>query len=192
MRLFPAFLALAERPVLVVGGGAVAARKARELQERGAIVRVVARAVGPEMAALAAETGLTPAVRAFRADDVDDVFLVVAATDDGEAQRAIAAACDARRRLCLAVDDVANTSVYGAACVERGPITLAISTGGEAPALARLLREILEQVLPDELRVEQARALRARWRQEQRPMGERFDELVRALAARRATSEPRS
>jgi siroheme synthase-like protein len=89
----------------------------------------------------------------------------------------------------VAVDDPPNATAYGGAVVRRGPVTIAISTSGEAPALARMMREVLEQALPDEGFIEAARALREKWRAEKTPMTSRFGELVQAFKER---SSPRS
>ncbi len=186
MRPYPLFLLLEGREVTVVGGGEVATRKIVELLDAGARVHVVALETTAELHALAAQGRVSLEKRAFRSEDVRSAFLIVAATDSPAAQQAIGAACEADRRFCLAVDDLPNTSAYGAALLRRGPITLAISTGGQAPALAKLLRMVLEEVLPDDDVLARAAELRERWKAEKRPMGERFDELVRALAARRA------
>lgn len=189
--MLPLFVDLAGRPVLVVGGGAVAARKALELAEARARVRVVAPRVTPELEELATDgggPGGAPRValdrRPFEDADVEGAWLVVAATDDAAAQGRIAAACERARVFCVAVDDPRNATAYGGGVVRRGPVTIAISTAGEAPALARLLREVIEQLLPDEGYVEAARALREKWKSEGTPMASRFSELVRAFKSR--------
>jgi siroheme synthase (precorrin-2 oxidase/ferrochelatase) len=82
-------------------------------------------------------------------------------------------------------------SAYFAATVRRPPITVAISTAGETPALARLVREIVEGVLPADRWIAAARALRARWRAEGTPMEDRFPSLVAAISGARAASAGR-
>jgi siroheme synthase-like protein len=176
--LLPLFLDLEGKDVLVVGGGVIATRKAAELVAVGAKVRVVALEVAEEIAAVTIER------RAFEERDIEGAWLVMAATDDAEVQKRIADACKEARIFCVAVDDPPNASAYGGGIVRRGPITIAISTSGEAPALARLLREVLEQVLPDEGYVEAAQALREKWKAEKTPMGSRFGELVQAFRER--------
>jgi siroheme synthase-like protein len=176
--LLPLFLDLEGKDVLVVGGGAIATRKAADLVAAGAKVRLVALEVAEEIAAIDIER------RAFEERDIEGAWLVMAATDDPEVQKRIADACQQARIFCVAVDDPPNASAYGGGIVRRGPVTIAISTSGEAPALARLLREVLEQVLPDEGYVEAARALREKWKAEKTPMGSRFGELVQAFRER--------
>jgi uroporphyrin-III C-methyltransferase/precorrin-2 dehydrogenase/sirohydrochlorin ferrochelatase len=143
-------------------------------------VKVVAPRVTDELAASA----VAIEQRGFEERDVDDAWLVMAATDDAAVQARVAAACEKARVFCVAVDDPPNASAYGGAIVRRGPVTIAISTSGEAPALSRLLREVLEQALPDEGFVEAARALRERWKAEKTPMSSRFGELVQAFKER--------
>ncbi|MDB4936043.1 MAG: cysG [Labilithrix sp.] len=179
--LMPLFLDLMGKDVLVVGGGAIASRKAADLVAAGASVRVVALEIAPE---LATTTGIAVEQRAFEDRDVEGAWLVMAATDDPEAQHRVATACKRARIFCVAVDDPPNASAYGGAIVRRGPVTIAISTSGQAPALARLLREVLEQALPDEGFVDAARALREKWKTEKTPMTSRFGELVAAFKER--------
>lgn len=183
--LLPLFLDVTGRSVLVVGAGTIATRKALDLLTARAKVRVIAPEIAPQLHAAASDS-LTVERRAFEARDLEGVWLVFAATDDAAVQRRIAEECERARVFCVAVDDPPNASAYGGAVVRRGPVTIAISTSGEAPALARLLREVLEQVLPDEGYVEAARALRARWKTEGTPMASRFGELVQAFKERSA------
>ena len=182
--LFPVFLDLKGKIVLVVGAGIVATRKIDELAAMGATLRVVAPRVTVEIEARASAGELTLERRAFAERDVDGAWFVVASTDDAEAQRAVADACERARVFCIAVDDPPNASAYGGGVVRRGPVTIAISTSGEAPAVARLLRELLEQVLPDEDYLDAARALREKWKADKTPMASRFGELVQAFKER--------
>lgn len=179
--LFPLFLDVTAKRVLVVGGGAVAARKVADLIAARAAVRVIA----PEIVTEITDTkAVAVQLREFEERDVDGAWLVFAATDDAAVQQRVASACEAARVFCVAVDDPPNASAYGGAILRRGPVTVAISTSGEAPALARLLREVLEQALPEEGFVDAARALREKWRTEKTPMASRFGELVRAFKER--------
>jgi uroporphyrin-III C-methyltransferase/precorrin-2 dehydrogenase/sirohydrochlorin ferrochelatase len=180
--LFPLFLKLAGRDVLVVGAGPIGASKARSLVEAGARVTVVAPEAEAEVRELAATGALVLHQRAFVEDDVAGAWLVVAAATS-EVNRAVAAAAESRRTFVLAVDDPASASAYGAGVVRRGGVTVAVSTDGRAPALAGLLREALEAVLPDELAswTAEAERLRVLWKQRGVPMAERRPLLLEAL-----------
>lgn len=180
-RLLPLFLKLDGRAVLVVGAGNVAERKIEDLVEAGARVHVVAKAASARVRELAAQGKLALDERIFEPRDMDGAWLCFAATSDPAAQAQVAATAEQRQVFCVAIDDIPNTSAYSASVIRRDPFTVAISSSGEAPALARLLREVLEQALPDEGWLEAARAMRERWRREGTPMSSRFGELVRAF-----------
>jgi siroheme synthase-like protein len=183
-RLLPLFLRLDGRVVLVVGAGKVAERKIDDLDEAGAAVTVVAKEATPHVRDLADRRAIVWNERSFREDDLDEAWLTIAATDDASVQRHVWEGAEKRRIFCIAVDDPPHSSAYSAAVVRRPPITIAISSSGEAPALTRLLREIIEQVLPEPEWVQAARALRERWKREKTPMGSRFSELVKAFKAK--------
>ena len=179
--LFPAFLKLADRPVTVVGGGPVAASKLRALLDAGTSVTVVA----PEVTAGIAGSGVAVRRRPFRASDLDGAWLAVAAAPP-EVNRAVAAAAEERRLFLNAVDDPANASLYLGGVVRRGGVTAAISTDGRAPALAGLIREAIEALLPeDEVRrwLATADEERAGWLAGGVAMERRRPLLLRALAA---------
>ncbi|HEX3343216.1 MAG TPA: bifunctional precorrin-2 dehydrogenase/sirohydrochlorin ferrochelatase [Polyangiaceae bacterium] len=179
--LFPLFLKLAGKCVLVVGAGPVAERKIESLLETAAEVRVVAPEATEGVERLATEGRVAWRARPFEDADVDGAWLVFAATSAPEVQAQVARATSARRVFCVAVDDPENASAYSGSLVRRPPFTIAISSGGATPALTRLVREVLEQVLPGEGWVEHATRLRAKWLAEGTPMADRFAELVRAF-----------
>jgi uroporphyrin-III C-methyltransferase/precorrin-2 dehydrogenase/sirohydrochlorin ferrochelatase len=176
--LLPLFLDLAGRSVLLVGGGTVAADKLDQLLAARADVRVVA----PEVCGRIEDASVRVERRPFTETDLDDVWLVVAAATP-EVNRQVAAAAEPRRIFVNAVDDPANATAYLGGVVRRDGVTLAISTSGEAPALAGLLREGLDQVLPENLDVwlEEARRQRFAWRRDHVPMKERRPLLLEAL-----------
>jgi siroheme synthase-like protein len=180
---FPLFLRLAGKDVLVVGAGRVAERKIEELLHAGAHVRVVAPEATLRIRGLAAQGRLVWHARPFEDGDADGAWLVFAATSDPEAQKRASDAGQVRRAFVVAIDDLPNASACSASVVRRAPFTIAISSSAQAPALTRLLREILEQVLPEPRWVDAARALRARWRAEGTPIESRFGALVRELTA---------
>jgi uroporphyrin-III C-methyltransferase/precorrin-2 dehydrogenase/sirohydrochlorin ferrochelatase len=179
-RLYPVFLKLAGRPVVVVGGGTVAAGKLAGLIEAGARITVIAPAISDAIRAHG--VAITMIERGFAAGDLDGARWVVAAATP-EVNRAVAAAAAARGLFVNAVDDVASASAYLGAVIRRGPALLAISTGGLAPALAGLVREALEALLPDDLErwIDVAVAARADWKRAGTPIALRRPLLLRAL-----------
>jgi uroporphyrin-III C-methyltransferase / precorrin-2 dehydrogenase / sirohydrochlorin ferrochelatase len=178
MELFPLFLKLRGRRVLVVGAGPVAASKLAGLLAAGATVTVVA----PDVCAAVRETGVPIEQRGFEESDLDDVWYVVAsATSDVNAR--VARAAEARRIFVNAVDDPPNASAYLGGVIRRDGVTIAISTSGEAPALAGLLREGIDAVLPQDLDRWTAisRDVRREWKARGVPMSERRPQLLEAL-----------
>jgi uroporphyrin-III C-methyltransferase/precorrin-2 dehydrogenase/sirohydrochlorin ferrochelatase len=176
--LLPIFVTLAGRRVLLVGGGAVAAAKLRQLQAVGADVAVIAPSVHEEIV----RSGVSVCQRAFEPADLDGAWFVVAAATP-EVNQAVAAAAAAKQLFVNAVDDPPNASAYLSGVVRRADVTVAISTSGDAPALAGLLREALEAVLPEDLDkwMAVAREERAKWRRDGVPMNERRPLLLEAL-----------
>jgi uroporphyrin-III C-methyltransferase/precorrin-2 dehydrogenase/sirohydrochlorin ferrochelatase len=176
--LFPVFLKLAGRRVLLVGGGSVAATKLRSLLEAQADVTVVA----PEPRAEILASGARVLARGFVETDLDGAWLAVAAATP-EVNRRVRTAGDARRVFVNAVDDPEVASAYTGGVLRRGGATVAVSTEGRAPALAGLLREGLEAVIPDEIEtwVGEAQTLRARQKAQGVPLAERRPLLLEAL-----------
>jgi uroporphyrin-III C-methyltransferase/precorrin-2 dehydrogenase/sirohydrochlorin ferrochelatase len=149
--LFPLFASLAGRAVLVVGGGAVARRKVTALLPTGARVRVGATALDSGLVDWATQ-GRIEAIRGeFDPAWLEGIWLVVAATDDPAVNRAVAEAAEQRRIWANVVDDAELSSIHLPARVERGPVQIAISSGGAVPMLARHLREQLETQFDDSL-----------------------------------------
>jgi len=176
--LLPVFLTLAGRRVVVVGGGPVAASKLQALLAASADVTVVSPEVCPEIQAAA----VTIVRRPFVPADLDGAWLVVAAAPP-DVNREVAEAAAARRLFVNAVDDPAHATAYLGGVVRRGGVTLAISTDGQAPGLAGLLREALDAILPREIGewLTVARRERTSWRRDGVPMAERRPLLLRAL-----------
>jgi uroporphyrin-III C-methyltransferase/precorrin-2 dehydrogenase/sirohydrochlorin ferrochelatase len=173
-------LKLEGRRVLVVGAGPVAAGKLRALLNAGARITVVAPQVVDEIAAL--EPRIEIARRPFEPSDLDGVCYVVAAAPPA-VNREVSRAADARGLFVNAVDDMENASAYLGGIVQKSGVTIAISTDGEAPALAGLLREALEVLLPDDLDrwMALSKDERRRWLEERVPMHERRPHLLEAL-----------
>ncbi|MBS0225618.1 MAG: uroporphyrinogen-III C-methyltransferase [Proteobacteria bacterium] len=150
-RLFPVFADLRDRTVLVAGGGTVARRKVAALLQTGARIVVGAPVLDRELEAWAAEDRIETIMGDFVDAWLDDVWLVIAATDDAAVNRAIAAAAESRRIFANVVDDAELSTIHLPARVERGPLQIAISSGGGAPMLARHIREHLEIQFDDSL-----------------------------------------
>lgn len=151
MDYLPLFADLKGRPVLVVGGGDVAARKIELLRRASAQVRVVSRELCPELQALHQEQQLEWLATEFDPAQLDAVFLAIAATDDNLLNRQVYDEANARHRLVNVVDDQPKCSFIFPSIVDRSPLVVAISSSGTAPVLARMLREKLEALLPASL-----------------------------------------
>jgi uroporphyrin-III C-methyltransferase / precorrin-2 dehydrogenase / sirohydrochlorin ferrochelatase len=176
--LLPLFLKLDGRKVLLVGGGPVAAGKLSGLRAIGAQVTVVA----PEVRDALFAPGVSVLQRCFEEADLDGVWLVIAAATPA-VNRAVADAAERRRIFVNAVDDPRTASAYAGGVVRRGGVTIAISTGGMAPALAGLLREALEALLPESLErwLAEAQAVRSVQKALGVPMPERRPLLLEVL-----------
>ena len=143
---YPVNLVVEGKPVLVVGGGPVAARKAAGLVAAGAKVHVVAPRIGEEVKAL----DVTWEERPYRRHEVAAYRLAFAATDDAAVNRAVYADSEAAGVWVNSADDPENCSFILPAVARRGPIAVAVGTGGATPALAAHLRRRYEADLGPE------------------------------------------
>jgi uroporphyrin-III C-methyltransferase / precorrin-2 dehydrogenase / sirohydrochlorin ferrochelatase len=139
---FPLLLDLTGRRAVVVGGGAVAIRRARALHEAGADVVVVAPQVGQEITALGVDT----VQRAFEPADLDGAWLAMACTDDPEANAAVAAEAAARRVFCVRADAAAGGTARTPAVARHDGLTVAVN-GDDDPVRARALRHAISTAL---------------------------------------------
>ena len=144
MKLFPLFANLEGRSVLLVGGGAVAERKAALLVVANARVDIVAAALSTTLGEHARAGKVRHLARQFSAEQLDGRWLAIAATDDAALNAAVAAAAKSRHIFVNVVDDAELSSFHVPAIVDRSPLIVAISSGGSAPMLARLARERIE------------------------------------------------
>lgn len=151
MDYLPLFAHIKQRPVLVVGGGEIAARKVALLKKAGAIVRVVAKALHEELLDLEQKREIEWLSQNFQPEQLDDVFLVIAATNDKILNQTVYDAAEQRHRLVNVVDDQAKCSFIFPSIVDRSPVTVALSSSGCSPVLVRMLREKLESLLPQAL-----------------------------------------
>jgi uroporphyrin-III C-methyltransferase/precorrin-2 dehydrogenase/sirohydrochlorin ferrochelatase len=186
----PVALNLEGRQCLVVGGGEVAERKVEALLDASANVVVVASSLSARIEALGLFHAIEIRPRAYVTEDLDGVFLVVAATDDREANARVAAEARERGALVNAVDDPSSCDFITPAVVRRGDIQVAITTGGVSPALARHLRELLDRLLAPEY--EELAALLAEARAELRRDDVRADPQTWQAAIRAALLPLRS
>ncbi|MGE6263349.1 siroheme synthase CysG [Aeromonas media] len=175
MDYLPIFCRLDNKPVLLVGGGEVAERKARLLLDAGAHLTVVAPELDPELAELAANGSIEWLAGEFAPQQLTGKWLVVAATDRREVNALVYQSANQARIFANVVDDPKRSSFIMPSIIDRSPLMVAISSGGKAPVLARLLREKLEALLPQHLGAVAAFAgsLRERVKARFASMGER-------------------
>ncbi|WP_330542740.1 siroheme synthase CysG [Aeromonas hydrophila] len=187
MDYLPIFCRLDNKPVLLVGGGEVAERKARLLLDAGAQLTVVAPELDPELAELAANGSIEWLAGEFAPQQLAGKWLVVAATDRREVNALVYQSANQARIFANVVDDPKRSSFIMPSIIDRSPLMVAISSGGKAPVLARLLREKLEALLPQHLGAVAAFAgsLRERVKARFASMGERRRFWERLLGADR-------
>jgi uroporphyrin-III C-methyltransferase/precorrin-2 dehydrogenase/sirohydrochlorin ferrochelatase len=148
MELLPVSLVVKGKRCVVVGGGEVAARKARVLRRARARVTLVAEELGEDLLRLREAGEVEHSAGRFRAEHLDGAMLAVAATDDRDVNEAVHAAAVARNIPVNVVDEPRLCTFAMPAIIDRSPILIAISSGGVAPVLARLLRARLESLIP--------------------------------------------
>lgn len=151
MSMLPIFLKLDGRRCLLVGAGNVALEKVSTLLKTGLEVRVVAPHARPEFAELARDGKVEWTQRPFELSDLDGNTLVIAATDKPEVNAAVYHGSVERGILANSVDDIPNCDFFFGSVVSRGSLQIAISTGGESPALAQRLRREIDEQLPEDL-----------------------------------------
>ena len=151
MGYYPVFWEMEGRPVLLVGGGHVADEKIHKLVDAGAQVTIVAPELIPEVRRYVDEGRARLWERAVQAGDTRGFEVVMVATDDGAVNRMVAAEARSHGIWVNAADDVSNCDFILPSLARRGKIAIASSTGGSSPALARWLRERMEEFLSDEV-----------------------------------------
>jgi len=201
MHHLPLFADLKRRPCVVVGGGSVALRRVGQLLGAGAEVTVIAPELSGPLAKLAAAGVVRVAATRFAtADQLEPFWLVVAATDDPAINAEVAEAAQAAKRFCNVVDDPARSSFIMPAIVDRDPVTIAVSSAGHSPVMARWLKGLIEAAVP--ARIGALALLAGRFRERVRKVIPNIDERRRfweraltgdtaehALAGRDARSE---
>jgi len=147
---YPVFLNISGRKCVVVGGGQVALRKVKVLLEHGADVKVISPDLCPELVQLAESGEIRSLNREYRTGDLADVFVAIAATDNIDINRQVVAEARSKAVLTNVVDDAENSDFIVPSYLRRGQVTIAVSTAGKSPALARKIRSRLEKELGDE------------------------------------------
>jgi uroporphyrin-III C-methyltransferase/precorrin-2 dehydrogenase/sirohydrochlorin ferrochelatase len=148
MNLYPLALRLEGRRVLVVGGGAVASRRVPALLEAGARVVLVSPSLTPALQSLVDAGKLHWEPRRFEASDVDGAWLVQVAVDDRFAAAAVSAAALERRVFCVRADDRHQATAWTPAVTRHGPVTVAVTAGGDPPR-AVVIRDAIREGLLD-------------------------------------------
>ena len=142
---YPVYLNLRGRRCVIVGGGTVAEGKISRLLDSGAEICVVSPDATPGIRQFVADGAVRWEQRVYRPGDLEGAFIAIAATNVREVNRRIFEEANERGVMLNAVDDPPNCSFIAPSIVQRGPVTLAISTSGVSPALARKLRESLQE-----------------------------------------------
>jgi len=150
MRYFPALLDLKGKLCVVVGGGRVAERKVRSLLKAGALVKVISLQVSEALLRLEFKGKIVHHARSFRSDDLRGAFLAIAATDHRATNDRVSRQALGLKIPVNVVDDPVHSSFIVPSLVERGDLLVAISTSGQSPALAKLLRQRLQKEIGPE------------------------------------------
>ncbi|MGL6494036.1 siroheme synthase CysG [Aeromonas veronii] len=151
MDFLPLFCQLQNKPVLIVGGGEVAVRKARLLLDAKAKITINAPHLEPQLMSWAEQGRLTVCAASFHPELLDGKWLVIAATNQQEVNHQVFHEANLRQIFCNVVDSPAHCSAIMPAIIDRSPLMVAISSAGAAPVLSRQLREKLEAMLPQHL-----------------------------------------
>ena len=147
---YPVFLNISGRKCVVVGGGQVALRKVNVLLEHGADVKVISPDLCPELVQLAGSGEIRSLNREYRTGDLAGAFVAIAATDNIDINRQVVAEARSKAVLTNVVDDAENSDFIVPSYLRRGQVTIAVSTAGKSPALARKIRSTLEKELGEE------------------------------------------
>jgi len=148
MKHFPVFLDLKDRQCLVIGGGSVASRKVKNLLTSGAKVTVISPQVSDELKQFASDGKIVVIERKYQTTDIAVAFLIVAATDDSKVNAQVAEQANNANTMVNVADNAALCSFIFPSILDRSPVTIAVSTGGASPVLARQLRMKLETLVP--------------------------------------------
>jgi precorrin-2 dehydrogenase / sirohydrochlorin ferrochelatase len=147
---YPIFLNLKAKKCVVIGGGQVALRKAKALLECQAAVEVISPKLCSEFNELAEHGKIRASLREYQQGDLQGAMIAIAATNDRKTNAAVAAEAHLKSIMLNVVDNAELSDYIVPSCINRGELTIAISTSGKSPALARKLRSRIEKELADE------------------------------------------
>ena len=147
---YPIFLNVYKKRCVVVGGGEVALRKVKALLEQGATVQVITPAFCSELSCLAESKAINVLRRSYEPGDLKGAYIAIAATTETETNKRVAMEAKRRGILVNVVDDLEQSDFIVPSCLRRGDLTIAVSTAGKSPALARKIRTRLEKDLGEE------------------------------------------
>ena len=142
---YPVYLNLAGKQCVILGGGTIAQGKIAALRDAGAKIKVISPQATDGIKRAAQRGDVTFEQREYRSGDLDGAFIAVAATNVWHVNRQIYEEAEARGVLLNVVDDPDQCTFIAPSIVRRAPVTLAVSTGGASPALARKMRETLSE-----------------------------------------------
>jgi uroporphyrin-III C-methyltransferase/precorrin-2 dehydrogenase/sirohydrochlorin ferrochelatase len=148
MDFLPLFFKLNKKPCLLVGGGQVALRKARMLDKAGATIHVVAHEIIPQLQTLVESNKGSCLQGDYHSEQLVDKFLVIAATDNNELNKQVSRDANKKHIPVNVVDSPELCSFILPAIIDRSPLMIAVSSGGQSPVLARLLRTKIESLVP--------------------------------------------
>lgn len=152
MEYFPIFCRLQDKRCLIVGGGRVATHKAQGLLAAGALLRLVAPAITPELDNLRAQYDIEWRQAPFSPQHLESCWLAIAATSDPVVNRQVAEVASAERIFCNVVDDSSAASFITPAIIDRSPVIIALSCGGNAPVYSKILKAHVAGHLPAGMR----------------------------------------
>ncbi|BBG65256.1 siroheme synthase / precorrin-2 oxidase / sirohydrochlorin ferrochelatase [Hydrogenimonas sp.] len=163
MAYFPAFIKLDGRKVLVVGGGYIAGEKLEKLLDFTDDITVIAPKIAKETRELIESGGLKLHERRYESGDLEGFDIVVVAVDDLKLQKEIYDECRSRHTLCNSVDSVDYCDFIFPSYMKKGDLTVAFSTSGISPSVAKYLRRAIERIIPDSISefLEEMKHLRA-------------------------------
>lgn len=147
MAYFPFFIELKHKKCYIIGGGAIAYRKAEAMLEYEADVTVISPMICEEILLLGNNLHIIP--RTYNEKDIEDAFMVIAATDNPEVNSAISKVCTEMNILVNVVDEIEKCNFLFPAYVKRGNISIGVTTSGKSPVIAGYIKKSIQENLPD-------------------------------------------